>query len=631
MPSRPQDAGELSLRLLATSDLHMSLIDFDYRTDAPARPARAPGLSGVAGCLAQLRAGADASLLFDCGDFLQGGPMGDFLGAPGGLQPGAEHPMIAAMNQLGYDAVTLGNHDFSYGLDFLQRVLGDARFRVVSSNLSRRCPDTGGRGPPLVTPHAVVPVTLRADLPPLRVGLLGLAPPQLLDWEEAQLQGRLDCAGMVEAARARIPALRAEGADLVLALVHGGIAHDGAPNAAEHPARQLACLPGLDVLLLGHAHDVFPGPRFEGLADVDLRAGRIGGRPAVMPGMLGSHLGVIDLGLRHEAGGWRWRCRAVRALPVAAPPRQPGPEVQRIARLIAPVHAATRAHVAQPVGRTPVRLHSWFAQLADAAALRLLGEAHCAWARKAVAGTAHEDWPILAAVAPLRAGGRGGPGEYTDIPPGPVLLRHVHDLLPFPDALKILPTTGAGIADWLERTAGHYLRQRAGGRDRPLVHPDAPPYAFDVIHGVDYSLDLGARSRYRPDGRRREGPGGRVRDLRLNGRPLAPDRPVLLVANSYRAAGGGGFPGTGPGVHALPVRGDARAAVVAHLRCAATDVPAGALARPDAGWRLTAPPGTRVRFATAPAAAAHLAEIAGLTPEMLGPTPEGFLMLRLRF
>ena len=327
---------EYPLRLLATSDLHMSLMPYDYHADAPLRrPQDAPGLVEVARLLSRLRSGAKAgaersrgqaapedmatgpSLLFDCGDSLQGGPMADFLALEGGLPAGVEHPMIAAMNHLGYDAATLGNHDFGYGLRFLDRVLADARFPVVLSNVHHR--DAAGRaGAPVRPVRAHLSVRLAADRPPLRVGLLGLAPPQLVDWEHAHLERRLVSRGMADAAAEEAPRLRAEGADLVVALVHGGIAPPGAHDSTDNAALAVAGVPGIDVLLLGHAHEVFPAPRFAGWPGVEAEAGRLHGRPAVMPGMLGSHVGVIDLRLRHGPGGWEHRCVGVRAVPVAA-------------------------------------------------------------------------------------------------------------------------------------------------------------------------------------------------------------------------------------------------------------------------------------------------------------------------
>ncbi|MGY6410837.1 MAG: 5'-nucleotidase C-terminal domain-containing protein [Alkalilacustris sp.] len=752
----------------------MSLFPYDYHADAPMGPqVAAPGLAGVAAMLARLRGrsgrGADdppgKCLLFDCGDTFQGGPMADFLGLEGGLPEGAVHPMVAAMNLLGYDGATLGNHDFGYGLGFLERVLAAARFPVVLSNVEI-CRGQGRSGTPVRPPRALRSVRLAAGLPPLRLGLIGLAPPQLVAWEDAHLEQRLVATGMAEAAAVQARALRAEGAELVVALVHGGITPPGMPDATENAALSVAGVTGVDVLMLGHAHAVFPSAQFAGWPGVEAEAGRLLGRPAVMPGMLGSHVGVIDLRLQCGPDGWRHRCVGVRAIPVAggrdglrdvlrsvrtglvgrAAPTMDVPAGaedalsggadagRALARLVLGVHAATRRHVARPVGRSAVRLHSHFAQVSDGAALQLVAAAHRAWAAAAMRaeqgragpsaeaatgfaeapppsgpakrpaprgqggtpGPARSDptvgtgavsvphrvsggstgaapaactprdasmqaagpsiepddgaWvgpggePLLAAVAPLRAGGRAGPSAYTDVPAGPLLLRHVHDLYAFANGLRVLQLSAAMVLAWLERTAALFSTLAPDRPDTPLFAPQAPAYAFDVIGGLDYTLDLGRAPLFAPDGRRlpaaREGRGtgpapavGRVRGLTYRGRPLAPQTSCLLVTSSFRAQGGGHFPGTGTaldragGAVLLGLRGDARAALLAHVRSAGTIGEQPLRTR----WRLMAPPGSTALFDTAPAAEAHLDEIATLRPEPLGLTPEGFLRLRLHF
>lgn len=624
------DGGELTLRILSTSDLHMALLDWDYHADAPASRRGAPGgLEGLAARLADLRAGPAPTLLFDCGDFLEGGPLADFLALEGGLRQAEPHPMIAAMNALGYDAATLGNHDFSYGLAFLEQALAAARFPVICSNLQRRGP---AGSMPLRPPQTLLVVTLHPGLPPLRVGVLGLAPPQTPRWEAARLGGALSASGMVAAARQRVGALRAVGADLVVALVHGGIGSGGADSAEENAALALAQLPGLDVLLLGHAHAVFPAPEpcgqpvGDGTArdrpGVDSRAGRLHGRPAVMPGQRGSHLGVVELGLRHGPQGWRHRCLAVRAEAMA--PRRAGPDSSTAAvrRVAARAHDATRTHLAASIGRTRVRLHSYFAPLADCAALRLVAAAQRRWAETALRGRPEAALPLVSAVAPLRSGGHGGPTSYTDVPPGPLRLRHLHDLHAFPDLLCILRVTGADLVAWLEHAAASYATLTPERPDIPLLEHHAPGYGIDLLDGLSYRIDLGAPPRRHP------GSPGRLRALRrADGGPVVPDAPFLLVTNSFRAAGGGGFPATGAAAEVLRMGPQTkRAAIIAHVRART-----GPAAAPQGDWQLHAPPGSTAIFDTAPRARAHMHEIAALRPEILGLTAQGFLRLRLRF
>jgi 2',3'-cyclic-nucleotide 2'-phosphodiesterase (5'-nucleotidase family) len=123
----------IDLRVIATSDLHASLLPYDYCAN---RAVSGRSLSEISRQIATARAQVPNSLLFDNGDFLQGTPLADFVASR--LRRRRVHPVIAAFNTLGYDAVTLGNHEFNYGVPFLSSALTDARFPVVSANIVTR-------------------------------------------------------------------------------------------------------------------------------------------------------------------------------------------------------------------------------------------------------------------------------------------------------------------------------------------------------------------------------------------------------------------------------------------------------------------------------------------------------------
>ena len=108
-------ANQAHLRLMETTDLHVHVFPYDYYAD---KPRDTVGLSRTASIIKEIRAEATNSLLLDNGDFLQGNPMGDYIAYERGMKDGDMHPVIAAMNTVGFDASTLGNHEFNYGLDF---------------------------------------------------------------------------------------------------------------------------------------------------------------------------------------------------------------------------------------------------------------------------------------------------------------------------------------------------------------------------------------------------------------------------------------------------------------------------------------------------------------------------------
>ena len=202
----------LRLRLLSTTDIHTNVLDYDYYRDQ--RDASL-GLSRTAALIHQARAEARNTLLFDSGDAIQGNPLGDYVAVEQRLQPGQVHPVYRAMAQLGYAAATLGNHEFNYGLDFLRTALAGATFPFVTSNIFVAGPDRAA-APPLIQPFVLLErdfVDEGGATRRLRVGVIGFVPPQIMQWDRANLDGRVFAIDIVEAARRYVPAMRAAGAD----------------------------------------------------------------------------------------------------------------------------------------------------------------------------------------------------------------------------------------------------------------------------------------------------------------------------------------------------------------------------------------------------------------------------------
>jgi 2',3'-cyclic-nucleotide 2'-phosphodiesterase/3'-nucleotidase len=602
------------LRLLSTTDLHGHLLPWDYYE---ARPAPATGLAQAGALIRRLRAEGEARgaavLLLDNGDMLTGSLLADPLAdGPGGGRDGEPPPVVAAMAALGYDAAALGNHDLDRGLGALRAAFGGAPFPVLCVNLS------DGAGAPVGAPGAILARETRDEAGrarALRIGLLGVLPPQTAAWAGLASGRGLRAGDMVEAARAEAARLRQAGADLVIGLCHTGIGPEEARPGMENAALPLAATAGLDALVLGHSHRVFPGPGWEGRKGIDAEAGTLRGRPAVQPGFHGSHVGVIDLALAPDAGGWRVAGHAVRAEPV--PPALPSdPAVEAVAR---PRHGRLLGRLDRVVGRTAVPLSSHFALVRPDPVLALVAEAQREAALSLLAGRPEAGLPLLSAAAPFRTGGRGGPLNYVDIAPGPVRLREAAGLYIHPNTLCVVEATGAALRAWLERAASVFCRLVPGATDQPLIDRSFPAWQFDAIHGLSWRIDLSCGGAVDAEGRAREGGGGRIRDLRHEGRPVAASDRVLVATNSHRAAALG--EGTRL-VLAAPVA--IRDLVAGRLG----RVPAGG--EPRADWGFAPLPGTTAWFDSGPGALAHLP--AGETDRIvpLGPAPGGFHRFALR-
>ena len=623
---------QVHLRVLATSDLHVHVNPFDYYREEEAVNL---GLARTATLIDSLRADAPNSLLLDNGDFLQGSPMGDYIAYSRGMRDGDLHPIIAAMNVLGYDACALGNHEFNYGMQFLERSLARAEFPVLCANAVTRRQATPDRDERRFAPYLLLDrlVTDGAGRPQkLRIGIIGLLPPQITTWDYSLLRGQLETRDMVATARALVPEMRAAGAEIILALAHTGICANPAHDGMENAALPLARIEGIDALVTGHSHLVFPSPLFAGLDGIDVQHGTIAGKPAVMPGFWGSHLGVIDLALTPTGTGWRVTDHRSEARPIAQRDLsgELHPLVESSDRIIGSVretHAATVDFMRRSVGMTQRPLNSYFSLVSNSTSLQLVCRAQEWHVRRQIKGTEHATLPLLSAAAPFKAGGRAGPGHYTSVPAGALALRNLADLYSYPNTICAVRITGRQLRDWLERSAAMFRQITPGWADQPLIEPEFPCYNFDVIMGVTYEIDLSRPARFDPQGTRINPRAGRIRKLCFNGKAVDPAAEFVVATNNYRV-------NTYPGLAGPKRRGVIYEAPISNrdilMKYISEFRPTEPTAEPN--WRFSPIRDTSALFETSPLAHAHMAELPPeLRVEPAGTTHAGFATFRLHF
>ncbi|MDD9920935.1 MAG: bifunctional 2',3'-cyclic-nucleotide 2'-phosphodiesterase/3'-nucleotidase [Boseongicola sp.] len=623
-------SGQAHLRIMETTDLHVHVWPYDYYSD---RPRDTVGLSRVATHIANIRAEATNSLLLDNGDFLQGNPMGDYIAYERGMQEGDMHPIITAMNTVGFDASTLGNHEFNYGLDFLMKSLAGSDFPIVSANVvkSEAADPTGDDT--LIEPYVILDRVLKdgdGTEHPIKIGLIGFVPPQIMNWDRKHLEGNVTARDIVQTARAYVPQMREQGADIIIALSHSGIGSADESDGMENASVPLASVDGIDALVTGHSHLVFPSPTYADYAAVDAENGLIHGKPATMGGFWGSHLGVIDLMLERDGNEWRVVNTAVETRPISKrnEDRSITPLVedqQAVLDATAGDHEETLAYVRRAVGKTAAPLHSYFALVADDPSVQIVSIAQKWYVQEMLAGTEYAGLPILSAAAPFKAGGRGGPEYFTDVPAGDVAIKNVADLYLYPNTVRAVKISGAEVRDWLERSAGMFNQVEPGSSDAPLLNPSFPSYNFDVMDGVTYEIDLSQPSKFGPKGEMLNPDANRIKNLSYNGQPVTDDMEFVIATNNYRASGGGSFPGADGSTVIFEAPDTNRDVIVRYIVEQGTIQPSA-----DANWKFSPLENTTVLFETGPKGADYVDDVKGALIEPAGEGADGFALYRLK-
>ena len=566
------------LAVLETSDLHANVVGYDYYKLAT-EPSI--GVDRTATLIQQARKEFANTLLLDNGDTIQGTAFADYQALVKQPACGEVLGIYKIMNALGYEGGTIGNHEFNYGLPFLNRITG-SQFQVKGVEKSAKC--AGPAFPivlanvtslqtkrPLFAPYHIIDKKITARGPDgnpvettVKVGIIGFTPPDIMSWDKRWLEGRVAVAGVRETAEKYIPEMRKKGAQLIVALSHGGLDDSPYSPKMENANLHLARVPGIDVMLLGHAHQLFPNAESTvgqfNLPGVDKVRGLVHGVPAVMPSQWGKHLGVVQLHLAYDGKAWAVdKDKTV----VQARATQTGaksfvePDAQ-VAALVKAEHEATIAYVKTPVGRSAFRMTSYFADVGDPSAIEVVNRAQAEYVSQYVKANLpqYAGLPVLSVSAPFKAG-FPSVTDYTDVPAGDLALNNAADLYLFPNSLYAVKVDGAGLKAWLETAAQRFNTIDPNvNTPQELVNARFPSFNFDTITSKDVAYEIDVTKK----------PGERIVKLTYLGKPVTPKQDFLVATNNYRASGGGGFPGLDGGNVVIASPDNNRDILIAHIR-----------------------------------------------------------------
>jgi 2',3'-cyclic-nucleotide 2'-phosphodiesterase/3'-nucleotidase len=480
-------AGQVTVTVLATTDLHGNVYPVDYLTGQPAER----GLAKIATLIQAVRRENPNTLLIDCGDTIEGSPIESVyqssvsagrlpLGLTFAGEPLVHDPMMLAMNALGYRAMTLGNHEFNFGLRSIERARADAKFPWLSANTEAQA------GAKPFDPYMV------AAIDGVKVAVVGVTTPSIPSWEEPEhYRGYrfLDPVRAVESAMATLR--RKERPDVIVLAAHMGLG-DAGENQVSAIATQV---PGIDAIFFGHTHREEPGKR-------------IGGALVVQPKNWGMSLARIDFVLEStDAGGWKLIDKRSRLIPVTAAT----PADAEVLSIVRPYHELTERYLNTPVAESGADLDGRLGRVEDTALVDAIQAVQLHYAQADVSFTALFN-----------------PRAKT--PKGPVSVRQIAALYVYDNELYAIEGDGKMVKDALENAARYFLAcPDAACSHGPLINRQFPGFNYDMAEGVEYEIDL------------RRPPGDRVVNLRRNGKPLAPGEKLRIAVNNYRAGGSGGY------------------------------------------------------------------------------------------
>src|SRR5215208_5357295 len=474
----------VQITILGTTDLHGNINPIDYYTNKPDNR----GIAKIATLIKRVRKEQANVVLIDSGDTIQGTPLESFHGRKNNQPP---DPMMLVMSSLDYDAMTVGNHEYNFGLKVLEKARSEAKFPWLSANTYDKATSK-----PHYKPYIV------KEVAGVKIGILGFTTPGVPNWDNPPNYAGLEFHEPLSEARKWVRILREqEKVDVVVVAMHMGLGEDlrtgeVSPGQLLHENQAISIaqeVPGVDVIFMGHTHRDVPSVYINGVL-------------LTQANHWGRHLARADLYLQKSDAGWRMYAKSSRT--IATDDRvEPDAEV---VKLTEPYDQETQGWLSRVIGESPEELTAQEARFRDTAILDLIQKVQLE------AGKAD-----VSMVASFNSEAR--------IAKGPVSVRDIAGLYVYENTLAVLEVTGQQLKAALEHSAKYYKPYVAGKSPQDLIDEKIPAYNFDIAEGVTYDLDIS-----RPAGQR-------IQNLRFRGQPLAPSKKLRLATNNYRVNGGGGY------------------------------------------------------------------------------------------
>ena len=458
----------MDLQILATSDTHGKFDPWDYAAN---KEDTSGSVAQQAAAIKQLR--TPDTLVIDAGDTIQGNSSQLFL-------EDDIHPMVAAMNAIGYDIWVPGNHEYNYGMDVIQKVMAQQKAKVLTGNVY--APD----GTPLADGYTILK---KRDV---KIGLIGMVTPNITRWDAVNLTG-WTVTNPVDECRKVIDQIKDQ-VDVLIGVMHMDTENEYGVHGSGVTDLANAC-PEFDVIIAAHGHKEIPGEEINGVLVIENKNA-------------GATMSDIHLQLHRKLdGGWKVASRSSESIQIKD--YQADPE---LVALLAPYDERAKADAVIPIGELVggnmapdneiENIPSPMVQ--DTALLDFINEVQLYYTGAQVSATAMTSMT----------------GQMRE---GTIRKCDLTSIYTYENTLYKLQMNGAQLRDYMEWSAAFYKTWQPG--DLTIAFdPDTRYYLYDAFAGVNYEIDISQE------------PGNRIRNLTWpDGTPVADTDSFAIAVNNYRA------------------------------------------------------------------------------------------------
>ena len=473
------EGDSVTISIAATSDLHGRIYPWSYATDSEDNSG--VGFSQTDTVVKEIKAQYPDTLLVDIGDSMQDNSSELFIDLD-------THPMVQALNLLKYDVWVPGNHEFNFGLDFLERNLNNFDGRVVCANIKY-----ADSGKDYVLPYQIYVVD------GVRVAIVGATAPHVKQWEASSPEHfqNLDFTNPIDSLKETVKAIEGQ-YDLLVAAVH--ISREGEyEEEGKTGAFQIAeAVPELDAIIAGHEHATY--------------CTKVADTWVLEPGRYGSHVALTKFEMKKDENG-KWQLANVEAENIATKGKETSQEVMDAFKA---THEEARKVANEVVGKVSADFVTGVdyitgekhvttmprTQLEDTALMDLINEVQTFYtgAQISTAATFNNDQNLEA-------------GDFKR--------KDVAFIYKYDNTLMGTNITGENLLKYMEWTVGYYQTAKEG--DVTIAfNPDFRAYNYDMLSGINYEIDISKPV------------GSRIVNATLNGEPIDVSKTYKLAVNNYR-------------------------------------------------------------------------------------------------